>query len=467
VRAEYFKDLPRHREWTVIAYRLACDLHCAFDDTQTHRINSTDNSQSKRDTYVDAAIDTLEHMLRYAKDPKHAGALRRRRSDAYQRICSHYRLQRDFTRAWSSFWRAVRGDGGWRYLPYSLLLVMRISRPVSEIIPSNLLRRTLRKPQKYFSKAFWRMIVPAVLVRGRLRLLYALPSAVRRSMGRRTLRAYVFPSALGSFLWPEVYIAWKTFAMCDVVLTDTPKGADFALAWHPSTTYEPETGRIDELNSMMRVLNARCTDISKSNVGRVFGEVFGYRIEVDPLTYTGAILRKSEKNGKHDGVILQGPLSEIEPDFVYQKLVTNSTPGGIAEFRVFIVDCKPVAAYTLYAPLHDRFDYHHERGAVTDVRDIFNADELAKIQRFNQSIGLDFGCLDVLRDPNESRIYIIDCNNTPTGPLPSLSTADQLKIVRTIANEFRVAYIDRAPQVNVVPIPIEVTPKTTDKASAI
>lgn len=456
VKSAYFKDLPRHREWTVIAYRLACDLNCTFDDEPTYRIYSTENSQSKRDTYIDASIESLEHMLRYAKDRKHAGKLRRRQSDAHRAICSYYRMRRDFGRAWRSFWRALAGSGGWRHLPYGVLLLMRISRPVEEVLPANFLSRLLRNPRKYFSKSFWGIVLPEVAFRGRMRLLFQLPSALRRISGRRTSRVYVFPSPMGKFLWPEVYVAWKTFAMCDVVPTASPKNADFAIAWHPSTSYEPDHEQIVSLERRVQVLNARCTDIRKSTVGRVFGEVFGYTLEVDPLTYTGQILRKSEKNGAHDAYIFQGPATETLPDHVYQRLVTNATPDGIAEWRVFIVNHEPVAAYTLYAPLHDRFDYHHERGEIARIDETFGVDECRKIRRFNERMGLDFGVLDILRDGTDGRIYISDCNNTPTGPLPTMNLEDQLSIVRTVARAFRAAYLAPARGAKVVQIPVPV-----------
>lgn len=448
VKTRYFKDLPAHREWTVIAYRISCDLNCVFDDENTYSVYSTENSQSKRETYIDTAIDSLGHMLAYARDPKHAGRLRRRQSDVHRAICSHYRVRRDFSRAWRAFWRALSSSGGWRHLPYSVLLLMRISHPVGDMLPANFAGRIVRRPGKYFSRAFWRMIVPQIIFRGKMRLLFALPSALRRMAGRRTSRVYVFPSDLGRFLWPEVYVAWKTFAMCDVTITDSPSDADFALAWHPATTYELQTQRIAELERSMRVLNARCNDIRKSTVGRTFREVFGYQIEVDPLTYCGTMLRKSEKNGAHDGTILDGPLTSADPDCVYQKLITNDTPKGIVEWRVFIVGGKPVTAYALYAPSDDRFDYHRERGEVVAIADIFDAAECDNIRRFNQRIGLDFGVLDVLRDPADQRIYIIDCNNTPTGPLPSLRTRDQLAIVRTVAREFAAAYLGRPSEVH-------------------
>ena len=141
VKATYFYGLPQYREWTVLAYRLSCDLQCRFDDVRTYRVNDTEKSLSKRDAYVESSVEALEHMLRYTKNRAHARALGLRKSDAHRRTSSHYRINGDFARAWQSFGRAIAAPGGWRYLPYSLLLTLRVARPIGELNPLNRFRR--------------------------------------------------------------------------------------------------------------------------------------------------------------------------------------------------------------------------------------------------------------------------------------------------------------------------------------
>ena len=51
-------------------------------------------------------------------------------------------------------------------------------------------------------------------------------------------------------------------------------------------------------------------DISKTRVDEAFSKVFGYSPMVDPRTHAGPLVRKSERNGAHDGEIIIGP---VEP----------------------------------------------------------------------------------------------------------------------------------------------------------
>ena len=47
------------------------------------------------------------------------------------------------------------------------------------------------------------------------------------------------------------------------------------------------------------------------------------------------------------------------------------------------------------------------------------------------NLGLDYGEIDVLRDRNEGKIYIVDVNNNPAGPPEPISALDgNLAIVR-------------------------------------
>lgn len=134
VGPEYFENLPRHREWTVIAYRIATNLQVRFVNRLSYRIFSLADSQSKRASYMDAATEALAVMLEATKDPRRAQLIRRRTSIAYHSIASYYRHRRDFRRAWAAYWSAVRSSGGWKYLPYAALLIAREARPAKDVL---------------------------------------------------------------------------------------------------------------------------------------------------------------------------------------------------------------------------------------------------------------------------------------------------------------------------------------------
>lgn len=133
VGEKYFLDLTRHREWTLIAFRIASDLDVQFVNRPTCRVYGAPDSQSNETAYVDAAVETLDAMLRWNRDPRNVPLLRKRQAEAYRNAASHYRMQGDFARAWRMFWRALELPGGWRHVPYAALLLTRDARPATEV----------------------------------------------------------------------------------------------------------------------------------------------------------------------------------------------------------------------------------------------------------------------------------------------------------------------------------------------
>lgn len=300
--------------------------------------------------------------------------------------------------------------------------------------------RLFRNPAKYCRTAFWKMLLQVARFRGRAALIYTLPSFVS-SLVRGSSRVFIYPERMNRYEFAETYVAWKVFAALRLRPARTAAQACIAIAWHPTTSYVLDETPFGTLPAGARILNRRCTDIRKSVVGEVFGRVFGYRLEVDPCTYRGTMLRKSERNGAHDAQLVEGPIERTEPGYVYQRLITYRTPNGVAEWRVFIVGARPVAVYTLYAPSDDRFAYTRESAEMASLDDTFSTPEQNRIAAFCSEIGLDFGVLDILRDGTEDKIYVCDCNPTPTGPSPTLSIPQQLQLVHRLAREFKNAYL--------------------------
>ncbi len=357
-------------------------------------------------------------------------------------MCSHYRRRAKFGLAWKAYARAVFMPTGWRYFPYAVLLLLRSTKPASAF-PGwplwKLLRRVVRNPKKYFRSSFWIPMLRTQWFRLRHACVYSVPFLMR-SLVRKPLRIYVFPERMNRYLLAETYVAWKVFAASDLRITSDPAGADLAIAWHPSTQYELDAAQVASLQRTMRVLNARCTDIQKSTVDRHFEAVFGYSLEVDPRTHAGPLVRKSQKNGAHDGEIVEGPLAHVDPGYVYQRLVCCRLPKGIVEWRVFIVGARVVATYRLYARPENRFA-PRKNPEMTTVEASFNPQELTNIHRFCVSIGLDFGVVDVLRDQDDDRIYICDCNPTATGPVATFPLRHRLRVVRVISQAFHQEYL--------------------------
>ena len=225
----------------------------------------------------------------------------------------------------------------------------------------------------------------------------------RRSKDWRPATVLVYPQRLLSRS-----ALYKICKFLGLKITRKLGPADIVIDWTDATyrSSHPELARFG------KVINLRATNISKTNVQRIQAEVFGYATAIDPLTYRGPCLRKSDVNALHDGVIVQCPIEKLESGFVYEKLIDNMTSAGALDMRVPIFGSILPLVYHKTRSLEARFlKFHSAKLRETD--DVLSRDEQAKILRFCQELGLDYGELDVLRDNGDRRIYVVDANNTP------------------------------------------------------
>ncbi len=182
-----------------------------------------------------------------------------------------------------------------------------------------------------------------------------------------------------------------------------------------------------------KLFNFGCYDISKSRVGEVFEQVFGYPITVDPQTYKGLIAVKSEKNGAHDGYVAEGPLPR-KPGWVYQRLVDSSVEGKWGEdLRCPIIGGDIPLIFIKRRPLTKRFANVNTSVTLQTVDDLLSKDEQDGLKRFAAAMGLDCGGMDVLRDKHNGKIYVVDVNKTDMGPPTSLPFKDKNKATKILA----------------------------------
>ena len=186
-----------------------------------------------------------------------------------------------------------------------------------------------------------------------------------------------------------------------------------------------------------RHVNHHCTDVSKSHVARVFEEVFGYPLLVDPHTAIGQIVEKSEKNGVHDGRIVIAPVTP-RSDCCYQRLVDTSDEKGVChDLRTPCVGGEPVVVWRKLKPGNGRFSINNTRAVLETPGDVYSPAELALIRRFTARMGLDWGGLDILRDRHDGRIYIVDVNKTDLGPVIALSWRDKFVSMGRLAEALK------------------------------
>ncbi|MEL6258194.1 MAG: hypothetical protein AAFQ67_03945, partial [Pseudomonadota bacterium] len=95
------------------------------------------------------------------------------------------------------------------------------------------------------------------------------------------------------FIWPVMHVAGAR-------LIDDIGKADIVFQFDDTTITDNASPAV-KANAVL--VNFGCNDVSKSRVGDAFRRAAGYDLAVDPRTYHGPMVEKSEKNAAHDGRI--------------------------------------------------------------------------------------------------------------------------------------------------------------------
>lgn len=229
------------------------------------------------------------------------------------------------------------------------------------------------------------------------------------------------------------YLWWGVFLRAGIRYVNSSASADFAVHFEDLASVDPIPP-----STRGPHLNYACTDITKSKVAAAFAEAFGYELGVDPETYSGKLVCKSELNGKHDGFIVQGPATP-KSGWVYQRLIDNTTPDGtVADLRCPTIGGAVPLVFIKERPIEKRFENLNTRCRLSTAEAHFSGEELEKISRFCQIMRLDFGGLDILRDNASGRLYIVDVNKTDMGPPLALPLREKLKSTSILAEQFKI-----------------------------
>jgi hypothetical protein len=226
------------------------------------------------------------------------------------------------------------------------------------------------------------------------------------------------------------YVVWSAATLAGIRFVRDPGKADAIFYFEDVTVGCPPrvAGR--------KILNAGVTDISKTMVARAFGNVAGYDLLIDPTTYHGMAVEKSEANGTHDGRIVHCP-SAPRPGKSYQRFIDSSDGRTAFDYRTTIINRKPRFVIVKTKPAGDRFSIHNETVRLCSLEQIFSAAERDLIERYAGEMQLDWGALDILRDRRTQKIYVVDVNKTDTGPAVDLSFRDREILKREMARAFR------------------------------
>lgn len=238
----------------------------------------------------------------------------------------------------------------------------------------------------------------------------ALTNYVKNGFQRKLILAHPHYPSRGSTLY-------KASRSINYTLSNKPRKKHQLAVYWEYATYREEFQLLESIKDDCLILNLYSRDISKVKVDQVHQEVFGYNTFVDPLTYAGRVVQKNDVNAIHDGQILEGPLSEVEEGFIYQILIDNQlTDDLVLDIRVPIVGEALDFVYLKYRDIKERFKNTTVNTEVKAINEILSPVEVKLINAFCRKMALDYGELDVLRNKDDGKIYIVDVNNTPQGP---------------------------------------------------
>lgn len=230
------------------------------------------------------------------------------------------------------------------------------------------------------------------------------------------------------------YFIWSVMHVSGAKLVEDTATADIVMHFDDSTECQPV---MPQVKPGAHLLNFGCNDISKSRVSAAFEKASGESLSVDPTTFKGRMVEKSEMNAAHDGRILEGPLEAPVEGKSYQRLIDNEIPGGLVEdLRCCLVGGKPVVVFRKRRPLERRFLNENVEVLLDEPRNCYSPDEIRVIEAFAAEIGLDWGGVDVLRDRATGKIFIVDANKTDMGPPVALKLGAKLRATRRMARAF-------------------------------
>lgn len=264
-------------------------------------------------------------------------------------------------------------------------------------------------------------------------LVLKISNYFANNLKHKTILVYPHYPSRGSALY-------KISRILNYNVTNKPQSHyNLAVYWE-YLTFREEYQFLESIAPKTKVINLHSRDISKVFVDKAFKKVFGYSTFIDPKTYTGKIVKKNDINAIHDGTILQGPVNEIEEGFIYQILINNAGPDDtVIDIRVPIVNGTIDIVYEKFKPVNDRFG-HPSKSIVRKIEEMLSTGEIELLNKLCHEMQLEFGEMDVLRNKDDGKIYVIDVNNTPQFQR-RLSNDDEKTALNKIAAAFKKEFL--------------------------
>lgn len=223
-------------------------------------------------------------------------------------------------------------------------------------------------------------------------------------------------------------------------MTPLQEKADVVIYFEDATRRVPPPELETFHDTQKRVINFSCRDISKEHVDLLHKKIFGYNLAIQPHTYRGAYVKKANENAKHDGIILHKPEKKCD-GYVYQRLVNNVCGEEIVDIRIPVFGPSIPFVFIKHRSIAIRFGCKNNKTTMEQPETMFSPAEHRKIMEFCRSIGLEYGEMDILRDNDTKKLYIVDVNNTPAGPPSGLSVKDSRTALHRLSEAFEQAFM--------------------------
>lgn len=186
-------------------------------------------------------------------------------------------------------------------------------------------------------------------------------------------------------------------------ITENREEADMYFWWKFTAEHEDSPKILKD----KMCINYECNSTLKTEVEKRFVEAFGVSTFIDPLTYVGEAVVKSNLNAEHDGEIIMCPIEKKEKDKVYQRFLGEKD--YIYNMRVPVI-CGEVPYVSIQhknhlfnGAIHGGVDYCE----IKEPLDVFPKGWLENLEDFCDGY-IDIAEIDVVDG------CVLDVNNTPS-----------------------------------------------------
>lgn len=233
---------------------------------------------------------------------------------------------------------------------------------------------------------------------------------------------------------------YKVVKACNFNITNNPTLKHQISIYWQNETFRLPTNGYSFFNQ--KTINKNCLDISKTFIDKHHLTAFGYQTQINPLTYNQKFVQKGELNAQHDGKIHHHPITKTEEGYIYQELIDNTDNNWVNDLRTPVFKGEIPYVVIRSRKVEERFGGGSQKARMFKTEDIFSEDEQKAIKNFTELIGLDYGDLDILRDRNTNKIYVVDANPTAWGPTNGLTPKEKKLALLKMKNLFTRLFLD-------------------------